>query len=89
VYGACFASFASADDPDVVLAFYRAELESAGYTVDMAPRAPIFDEANAVIGETVGLSATDGSFGVTISGEIMTNGRGGYSILGDDAQPAC
>jgi len=71
VYGACFDSFAVDDEPDMVLDWYETELEAGGYTVERRETFPITDEAGRVVGRTVDLSASNGTFIVSITGELF------------------
>ncbi len=87
VYGACHATFATTDDPGDVLEAYRTELEASGYTIQDFSRTPMAGDAESVIGEAVGISATNASFFVSVSAEVLAGQEAIYNVFVDDVDP--
>lgn len=86
VYGACNATFASSDDPNLVLEAYRSELEASGYTVQSVFTTPISDQTGAIVGQAVSLDARSESFFVSVSAEVLDGQEATYNVFVDDLE---
>jgi hypothetical protein len=80
-FGVCFASFRTADPPEVVLDHYRAQWTAAGWSLNPPePSAPPRPEGEDVIG-VAAASATRDGMTYSVSAELIRGQESEYSLL--------
>jgi len=73
--GACADTLATSDDPDAVIAHYRAAFRGAGYTIDGLESSPMTDEGGATVGRSVNLQASNDAMIAVVSAEVFDGQR--------------
>jgi hypothetical protein len=69
--GACADTLVTSDDPDAVIAHYRAAFEAAGYAIDGLESSPMTDEGGATVGRGVNLQASNDAMIAVVSAEVF------------------
>jgi hypothetical protein len=88
--GACADTLVTSDDPDAVIAHYRAAFQGAGYTIDGLESSPMTDEGGVTIGRTVNLQASNDAMIAVVSAEVFDGQRPTTFVIlvGDKASDA-
>jgi len=73
--GACADTLVTSDDPDTVIAHYRAAFEAAGYAIDGLESSPMTDEGGATVGRGVNLQASSDAMIAVVSAEVFDGQR--------------
>jgi hypothetical protein len=73
--GACADTLVTSDDPDAVIAHYRAAFEAAGYAIDGLESSPMTDEGGATVGRGVNLQASNDAMIAVVSAEVFDGQR--------------
>lgn len=73
--GACADTLVSSDDPDAVIAHYRAAFQAAGYAIDGLESSPMTDEGGATVGRGVNLQASNDAMIAVVSAEVFDGQR--------------
>jgi hypothetical protein len=69
--GACADTLVTSDDPDAVIADYRAAFQAAGYAIDGLESSPMTDEGGATVGRGVNLQASNDAMIAVVSAEVF------------------
>ena len=73
--GACADTLVTSDDPDTVIAHYRAAFQAAGYAIDGLESSPMTDEGGATVGRGVNLQASSDAMIAVVSAEVFDGQR--------------